>query len=61
MTFCREMANERKDLTIINFSKLPDILKQIMRIKNPQDAKKTGERYITPLLNLGKTLAAIWL
>ena len=59
MTFCREMANEGKDLTYhVNFSKLPDILKQIMRIKSPQDAKKTGEKYITPLLNLGKTLAA---
>ena len=34
---------------------MPDILKQIMRIKNPQDTKKTRERYIIPLLNLGKT------
>ena len=58
MTFCREMANKGKDLTYCNFSKFPDILKQIMRVKNPQDAKKIGKRYITPLLNLGKTLVA---
>ena len=42
MTFCRDMANEGRPNLSINFSKLPDVLKQIMRIKNPQDIKKTG-------------------
>ena len=49
MTFCREMKENTQP--IVNFSKLPDVQKWIMRIKNPQDAKRTKGKYITPLLN----------
>ena len=46
MTFCREMANEGKDLT-----RLLDTLRLTMRAKIPQDIKRTKARHTIHPLN----------